>query len=256
MTTLLFDELSIECDSSKATNDGHKNVPGDFHFPLQLRYELGDVDKYEVACCDIIYPISWYNLEEDAKIIWKLEKKDDIRAIVHASCYPDVSDLVDAINLALSESTPTDLITYRGMVKFYYESATNTVKLQSTLPSKITFSFTSFPSSLSSLIGYAPGSDTKQCDISNGIHSFYICLDLIEPQIVGNGKERVLQIVHIPNRLVFGKVEQLTFFPRKYMRLALNEFDKIKITIKDTKNRIVNFRSGCVKIYLNFRRCF
>lgn len=259
MTTLLFDDLSVECDSSIPSNGSHKNSPSDFYSVLPMRYELGDTDRYEVACCDVIYPMTWYNLEEDAKIVWTLTDNDSIqyKAIVHASHYHNVTELIEAVEQALDDSVPETDATLKGICKLKYDQASNIVKPMRNSSSKFTPYFTQFPASLTTLLGYSPRSSESnlQSDISNGIHSLYIHLDLIEPQIIGNRVERIVQIIHLPDRLVFGKMEHVSFFPRKYFKLDIKEFDKMKVTIKDGKGRIINFRTGSVKLYFHFRRC-
>lgn len=256
MTTLLFDDFLVECDSSTSPLDSHKNEPGDFHFPLPLRYELGSDERYEVACLDITFPITWFNLEQDAKVTFSFDSsKTVLEANVYAGLYPDVSDLIEVINVAMDESIPTVLNSFRGLMKFTYQPTLNTVTLMRTGAAAVSGSILSLSPSLNILLGFFLGRPNRPCDISNNIHNFYLHLDLIEPQIYGDRTSQISQIIHIPSRLSYGKIEKVSFIPRKYMCLSLTEFNQIKISIKDAKNNIINFRHGTVKVWLHIRRC-
>lgn len=260
MTTKLPDDIYIECDSSKFSRaTSHKNTPGEFHTFLPLRYEIGHDERFEVACHDISFPVSWYNLEDDAYIIWKIDNEKQCKATIPAGLYGSASDLVKATNAAIEESVPTLYKALKQDFRFTYSPPMNMVDLTKSGGLIATSSIVAITPNLSKLLGYRLGDDGDEiktcCDISNDIHTLYIHLDLIKDQNVGNQCEPVAQIIHVPTILTFGKIQQVTFIPRKYMQIALNEFDKIKISIKDGQGNVINFRFGTVRLWLHFRRC-
>lgn len=258
MTTLLHEDLLIECDSSTQSKDSHSNKPGDFHFPLRLRYELGNV-PYEVACCDIMFPTTWYNLKEDAVFTWGVPINDQsftdnmsYTGKLVAGLYADVIELCSALNSAI-EASITDPIQKSNSIagKFNYNHHIN--KVAWVPSSNLPITSIKLPSSLSKLIGYYHPNKIEHCDISNDLHIMYIHLDLVTPQIVGNRTEQVVQVLHLPSELTFGKIQKITFVPRKYIPVGLNEFQMIKISIKDGQNQVINFKQGSIKLWLHFR---
>lgn len=255
MTTLQFDELLIEVNSSTTSSDGHINEPGDFHFPLPLRYDLGDEHQYEVALCDFTYTVSWYNLESDAAIVWGFDSKNFYTANIPAGHYSDIHYLLEIVNAAIHTSKP-DKIT-RSSPKFVYNPGRNEVEFveeESTSPFILTKPFITLPEILKRKLGYYSETDHRSCNISNGLHALYIHLDIIHPQIIGNRMEPVLQIIHLPHRPVYGTVEKESFAIRKYFPLRLNEFQMLKFSVKDSHGNVVNFKYGTVKLWLHFRR--
>lgn len=255
MTTLQFDDLFVECDSaSQSTDTSHDNQPGNYHYRLPLRYELGDI-PYEVACCDFTFPLTWYNLETDVKLIWTVDNKISIyETTIYAGLYCDVTELIESINAAIRDS----IVDFPTVIppKFFFNRGKNKVGFLASRQNDPTLEpkIVAMPNELAKLLGYYNENKILSCNMSNDIHALYIHLDVIEPQIVGSKLERVLQVVHLPDNLKYGKMEKVTFFPKKYVPLALKEFHMLKITVKDARGQILNFRYGSTKIWLHFRR--
>lgn len=254
MTTLTFKDLLVECDSQiPAKNGNHKNTPGNFHASLQMKYDLGCLQDYEVCLCDITYPITWFNVSKDTKFQWGFDENHSFEATLYAGLYVDLDELVDSINNAINESIR--LRSNMEPPQFLINNLTRRVEWTPRLLTGVNSKpFVKLPELLSRLTGYYSDDDVRPNDISNDLHSLHVHLHVVRPQIIGSSLSQVIQVLHIPTKLKFGRVEKVSFSPRKYIPLDIKEFDTLKIMIKDVRGDIIDFKFGSVKLWLHFRQ--
>jgi hypothetical protein len=241
-------------DSNMAA-ESKLNTPGNFEVSLPTRHDLSE--GYEVACTDISYPVSWFNVPEDTTFQVTEANERDHELTVHAGFYSSPQQLVDEINLQISKITINSVIPVRleydviaNRIRSFPSQGIDGVEVSDDSP------VITFHEPLSSLLGTVGSNETNAdgCDMTRNIDSLFIHCDIVAPTPVSSQLKNVVQIAFIPSTLAAGQMIREKFFPRKYVQLAVTEFHRIRITIKDGASRPIDFKSGVVTVCLHFRR--
>ena len=94
----------------------------------------------------------------------------------------------------------------------------------------------------------------RPADINAGHTSFYVLMDLLEPQYVGDTRAKLLRAVGIPTNVKFGEQILINYDNPHYIPILTNEFENIEIDIKDDTNERVSFMFGRTRVKLHFRK--
>lgn len=89
-------------------------------------------------------------------------------------------------------------------------------------------------------------------DVMGAVRNLWVYLDIIQPQLVGGVRTPLLKILPISGR--YPEETVLDINTLEFVPLLVNDFDSLKIHIKDFKGRPVQFMFGSVIVKLYFRR--
>jgi hypothetical protein len=82
-----------------------------------------------------------------------------------------------------------------------------------------------------------------------------VCSDIIADQIINNGHERVLRMVHVsPENYSYGVIRQETFSKLIFLPVIKKHVEYIDIYIKDESGNLASFEHGSLKLVLLFKR--
>ncbi len=88
-------------------------------------------------------------------------------------------------------------------------------------------------------------------DVRNSYYSVYIYTDVIKPQLVGDSRSKLLQVLPAPQRT--NAIISHTFNPIEYVPLEQLQFNQIAIDIRNGSGDLIPFRSGHSIVKLHFR---
>jgi hypothetical protein len=91
-----------------------------------------------------------------------------------------------------------------------------------------------------------------EVDVNRGTHTIFVYCDVVQDSIVGDVKAPLLRSVIANAR--YGEDKREVFSKPMYMPLRTNQFDTIRISIKDESGRPIKFNYGNSCVTLHFRR--
>ena len=232
-------------------------------FTTQLSSELILSGNFEVALKRLQYPYNWSGLQGDdckVKLSWKTknftilqERKEEIK--IPEAEYDTVTALVDALKKALSQTKDTHFkeinLELRGS------------RLWITLKSGVRIEFSE---RVRIILGFVenPGwkSEPKEIshqfvndydvDIRGGRHTLFVYSDIVEHSIVGDSVQPILGTAALraePGEIVVYEPQILDWTP-----LRSNQFQTIRIYIRDEVGEKIPFRGGRVIVTLHLRK--
>lgn len=246
------------------SNAGETSNASTFRIALPQTIKL--TGEWEVALVELIYPYSWYNVDEP-KPIASLETTDEaitlFMAKLKSGYYNRIEDLLEAI----SESLPMQ---YRENVICEYDAKSNRVeiKLQDPVVALHLPTFLMYilgyninpydQNKQSDAISYSPGirRDAGPAphppDMRAGLGIFYVYCDVVEQNVVGNKLAPLLRAIAVQGE--FGDIIDNIFVHPHYMPVLKKEFDSVEIAIKTDQNTPLALQYGKTMVKLHFRR--
>jgi hypothetical protein len=91
-----------------------------------------------------------------------------------------------------------------------------------------------------------------EIDVNRGSHTFFVYCDVVQDSVVGDVKAPLLRSVIARGR--YGENVHEVFSKPMYLPLRTNQFDTIRISIKDESGRPIKFNYGNSCVTLHFRR--
>jgi hypothetical protein len=91
-----------------------------------------------------------------------------------------------------------------------------------------------------------------EIDVNRGSHTFFVYCDVVQDSIVGDVKAPLLRSVIARGH--YGENVHEVFSKPMYLPLRTNQFDTVRISIKDESGRPVKFNYGNSCVTLHFRR--
>lgn len=253
-------------------------------FTVQLpRYMYLDGD-WEVAMTEIQYPYTFMNVENGENKIWletyeitqelhkwHVEKSRDkrpaplktpilINTEILPGYYTDIKDVIAAINAKIEKET-------RQATFFEFNSWANkagssndiveigrkwieSCKLSPRLALQL-----GYPPNTTIYGGvYAPHVVNNTCIIPE---KMLIYCDILEPQIIGDSWGKVLRIISTNSgiaRPYFGQSCCTVFSLPQYIPIQSQNFESIKIDIRDIEGHLMPFQYGTLSVKLHFQR--
>lgn len=253
-------------------------------FTVQLpRYMYLDGD-WEVALTEIQYPYTFLNVENDENEI-QLETYDITEELLHwhindspdkgpaplndpilINCniipgyYTDIKDILTAINEEINKKTkqPTFFEFYAPANKVGAGNEIIEIGRKWIESCKLS-------TRLALQLGYQP--NTK---ILGGLYAphvvnistiipekMLIYCDILEPQIIGDSWGKVLRVVSTNAGIAkpyFGQSCSTMFNPPQYIPVQAQNFEGIKIDIRDIEGRLMPFQYGTLSVKLHFKK--
>ena len=224
--------MHLSSETSHSTNDHSAN------FVTKLPRKISLSSLYEVALCNIEFPnsINMFNSDEDS-FFTIMTNNQHFHLLRLNKCY-SVQNVIENLNEECSRCSS---------VKF--DIINEKIKIE-TLDAEITISET-----LSTLLGF-DGIQTFSYGSFTSNHTwrrsnaFFICVDIISPQFVGNTLLQVLRKVKCES--VQTKSINVDVSPI-YVPVSTFQFDHIRLSIYSSTRKLIKFDNGCVNLSLHFR---
>ncbi|GIX80104.1 uncharacterized protein CEXT_104111 [Caerostris extrusa] len=189
-------------------------------FVTQLPSPITLDGKWEVGLAEIIYPHTWYNVNETNNMFgFDLgDGKLNTRKLSPGS-YETIPDILKAMALTSHE----------GKINFKFNPHTKRVKIKTTDGAKVILEkdpHTEFP-------------------------IFYVYSDIVQPVVVGHVEAPLLRVVRISGK--DGDVINVLYDRPHYVPVIRQSFQTIEIEIRLNSGNLVPFERGKVIIVLHFR---
>lgn len=225
-------------------------------FTTQLPHNIKLIGSWEVALSEIIYPCSFYNVNErenTVNISIKNDKKEPTVFIGKIS--PKNYESVDSVLHELNQHSVIN-----KYVAFSYDSKEKRViakfKVSNVCCMKLSHR-------LALQLGYPPFTDIYQQKTSINLPNLklgvppqlYVYCDIIEPQLVGDVVTPLLRIIHVENdKYVFGSNQMISYTRPHFIPVLRREFSNIEIDIRTHDGSAAPFQFGILSAKLHFRR--
>jgi hypothetical protein len=237
------------------------NTVASFTTRLCNPVELDPCGQYEIALKEIQFPISFYNVSNDWE--YKVNVYVDFLHKLNPQGQCDITlftlpkGFYSSINQILRQIKSTDFRPHH--VQFTFDELTNRVSLACSETLKLKLNH-----KLSSILGYngdafgsylAPGLAPNPVNLNVNIPSqFFIHCDVVEPHLVGDSVERLLNSVGVEDASQFGQLFVQRFETLEYVPLLKTSFQTIKIDIKTDEKCLAPFEFGPSLVKVHIRR--
>ena len=91
-------------------------------------------------------------------------------------------------------------------------------------------------------------------DIDRGIRSIFLYSDIVHPVRVGDSQVQLLRVVEIPENVGFGKQCVIKYDRPYYHPIITQDFNSIRVYIKDDAGSDIPFEFGRVIVTLHFKK--
>jgi hypothetical protein len=174
-----------------------------------------------------------------------------IKITIPIGFYPDIPSILNMMMKKINENLRKDKLIYLD-----YKEHTNRVVLS--LPPKysLVWSTKNNPFYLGEMLGFKDSEISSSCtatyepDLMAGKDLLFIYCSIIEPQIVGNYKTRLLNI--IPVNVKRNEYIYLRYDTPRYVPVNQDIIDHVLIEIRDSAGELINFEAGKVMLKLHF----
>lgn len=214
-------------------------------------------DDYEVGLSEIVYPRTWYNIEEEKYWIGVVEHADVLRSAVSIKpgLYKDndvfASSLTQQVTRAFAGIPNID-------VKFTFLKTIDRMRIQirnssdyTVVPSEELLEFLGFGPKLI-YQKYIDRTGSKTFDVNRGHNLMFVYCDVASYSIVGDTKTPLLRVVNVSGK--HGEIVRTTYDRPHYVPIGRREFGSVKISINNEVGRPISLRSGQFLTTLHFRR--
>lgn len=210
-------------------------------------------DDYEMSISEIIYPHTWYNVDNDDKKYWI--GVNDNKVFVKSGFYRDgevfASNLTHQVTRAFAGIPTVD-------VKFVFVKHLDRIRMQisNTLENTVIIS-----ADLMEFLGFGRKMITQQLidrvgsttfDINRSLNLMYVYCDVASHSIVGDTKTPLMRVFNAVGK--HGDVVRLAYVRPQYVPVGRREFDSVTISINNELGEPLKVRSGQFVTKLHFRR--
>lgn len=229
------------------------------HYVTKLSERLHLDSEYEVGLAEIIFPHSWFNVDNQDKQYWfALSRSGSIftKVYVKSGYYFNESEFVNALTNEAVEAF-NDIPGFS--IVFAYDEKIAKVTIA------IVWKDTQFAVALSTAFKRFLGFDgdwsilsdkfrkaDRVFDLNGGLSLLYVYCDIAGYTIVGDTKAPLLRVCNVKGR--HGNIVRITYEQPHYVPLARHDFDTIEININNELGRPMPFEFGKSVVTLHFRR--
>ena len=215
------------------------------HVPEPIVLE-GD---YEVGLQSIIWSRSFYNITDDSDRFY-VENSTKVAdtIVLTKGNYETFENLIEHINEKLKKVVNNN-------IQFKCNSISEKIFVSVKNGHRVLLKGT-----LSQILGFGgknkiiskPQMSPYVGDLSGGLRCLYIYCDLVDYQIVGDTKAKLIKVLPVEGK--YGDTIYKTFDVPTYYPIGIKLFQDIKIDIRDDSGRKVQFNSGRVAVNLHIRQ--
>ncbi|GBM42280.1 hypothetical protein AVEN_234997-1 [Araneus ventricosus] len=231
--------LTLPSDSSLHYFPNNKISSGVIQLPSPILLE----GRWEVGLAEIIYPHTWYNVNEKNNIFgFDLGDGKLITRKIQPGSYETVPDILKAMVLPSHE----------GKINFKFNVNNKRVKIKTEKKSKVVLI-----EGLCDLLGFHPhvveGVEESSfvADPHAAFPVFYVYSDIVQPVVVGHVEAPLLRVVRISGK--DGDVVSAHYDRPFYVPVIRQSFQTIEIELRLNSGALVPFERGKVIIVLHFR---
>jgi hypothetical protein len=252
------------------SQEDSENTQSEFRIRLPQRIVLdGD---WEVALSEIIYPHSWFNIDQtDGKgryiIFNDVNARKTVVCEVEPGSYETPKDLVTSVNNSIVKAAGVhqaaanvklrwDPITKRAVLKnqqLTMGGIAGSQPFQMFMGEKLRYMLGFELNDFSQLTSGGSLIKAKYpVDLRAGLDALYIYCDLVTNQVVGHVLAPLLRVVAVEGH--HDDIISKTYTTPHYLPVVKREFDTVEINIKDDRNAPVRFLYGKTIVKLHFRK--
>jgi len=240
-------------------------------FTTKLPQPMTLEGEYEVGLAELIYPLTWYNINNfDAKYWIAIAEYGSLgyplkRCVIETNNYRDTEEFIDSLNNQMTtvfkdiEHVKLQFIYHKNSEKIEYKwKTTNTGDPQRTilefmlspklqLRLGITDDFTCVNAS---------GSYTadEKFILNEDLNLMFVYCDVASHTVVGDTTAPLLRVINLNSETC--EMNRLSFPDIHYKPVQKRQFDSIEISINTARGLVLPFESGRSVVTLHFRRAF
>ena len=229
------------------------------HFKTKLPETIRLEGEYEVGLAEIIYPHSWFNVDNSNRRYWFGVKSEGREIKVH---YIKTGYYADGAIFA-SELTKQGVRAFSDIadfaVKFSYNPISNkfSIDVQSKGSGHMLYMSSDLQKLLGIIIGTNPISNqvviaNNVFEVNRGFNLMYVYCDIVSYAAVGDVKAPLLRVCSVNGK--HGEMIRTIFTHPHYIPIARKEFDSIEININTELGKPMPFTFGKSVVTLHFRR--
>ena len=233
--------VTLPSDSSVAYHPNNTIARFITKLPERIHLE-GD---YEMGLAEIIYPHTWYNVDNSDGKYWtgcKTEKEFPLLS----GYYENGSMLATVLSRDDIQFTYNEIIN-RFKLKIKDDIPTNFM-MSDDLRRYLGFNFSNLSLTNTSLQEFS----TEAFDLNRGLNFMYVYCDVAAHTVVGDTKTPLLRVCNVTGK--HGEVVCHTYIQPHYVPVGCREFETIEIAINNELGKPMPFQYGKSVVTLHFRR--
>ena len=218
------------------------------NFRVQLPQPIDLKGAWSVGISQIQYTKTWYNIEHNKNIIFITQNKDSHRIFITEGYYVSEEQLIGEINKNIREQTSI----VHTILKYDLFSGKCTIDL----PSEAILYLGKY---LGGILGFdntlvLTGNQVSSApvNLNYNCETIYIYCDLIEDQIVGEEKWKLINFFNVEKH-PFGTSIHHTCVNPQYICLSKKNFETVHIQLCNQRKEVINFQKGVSIIQLHFK---
>jgi hypothetical protein len=237
--------VTLPSDSSAAYYPNNTVARFITRLPERIRLE-GD---YEMGLAEIIYPHTWYNVDNDDGKYWIAHQgKTYLSSGYYENGFAIAAALTREDNVKFSYNETIDRFSLS--VHLAQSSDILTFEMSEDLQRYMGFDLSNMVVGSQSLGTVA----TQSFDVNRGLNLMYVYCDVAAHSVVGDTKTPLLRVYNVTAK--HGDVVRHTYIQPHYVPVGRREFDSIEIAINNELGKPMPFQYGKSVVTLHFRRRF
>jgi hypothetical protein len=256
----MSDQFYITLPSNTQQNSTASNFR--VSLPQRLRLE----GEWDVGLAEIIYPNSWFHLQKENYIFFKMLSKE-ARLKLNPGYYDNIDAFLNEINEALVSYASLHFPEIQHF-KFLYDKKNNIVQF---MVDTGDINIVTLSSELANMLGfvdryiYYRHDDDPDENIGRLIaaqnefvpfnlyyQTLFVYCNIVEDQIIGNSMAPLLRIVETQGK--HGDLICKTYDSPHYIPVLLKDIQSIEINIKNDMNEYYKFEFGKVIVKLHLKK--
>jgi hypothetical protein len=215
--------------------------------------------EYEVGLSEIVYPHTWYNVDNRHEIYWigayNLATAGLTKTYLKSGYYCDG----EAFVASLTHQATRLLADFPDIsVKFSFVRHADRIRMQ-IRNSKEHIVVLSWE--LMEFLGFHEKVIAKKevdlvgsngFDVNRGLNLMYVYCDIASHSVVGDVRASLLRVCNVSGK--HGRVVHVTYERPHYVPVGRREFDTVGITINNELGESMPFEFGILMVTLHFRR--
>ncbi|HSN23965.1 MAG TPA: hypothetical protein VLS45_07330 [Methylomicrobium sp.] len=229
------------------------------HYVTKLSERILLDGEYEVGLAEIIYPHSWFNVDNRDKKYWfafTLVGTMFVKNYLPSGYYNSAEDFVRELTEQAQEAFSNQV---DFSVQFVYDNKTNKIRIQVT--SRHNVDGVTLSPELKRFLGFdGDWSVTKEpnriadrvFELNGGVSLIYVYCDIAGYTIVGDTKAPLLRVCNVKGK--HGDIVRITYDQPHYVPLSRRDFDTVEIHINNELGQPMPFEFGKSVVTLHFQR--
>lgn len=200
--------------------------------------------NYEMALVEIIYPHTWYNIDNSKYDYWYVAVNK--KTYIQSGYYEDGTAFLETLNnpeigtkFSYNRTTGRLSLTFRS-------TGTHTFQMSHDLQNFT--GFTDLPTGERSFNSVAE----RDFDVNRGLNLMYVYCDIASHSIVGDTKAPLLRVCNVSGK--HRDYVRYTYTQPHYVPVGRHEFDAIEIAIYNELGKPMPFQYGKSVVTIHFRR--